>query len=216
MKSLSDVTRRSFDLCTAVFLLVLCVPVLIFSAIAVLLDGSGGGVFAEGQLRVGSGGRLFHMYKFRTMVPGAHRNLRENPHYRQLYNRQKQNGKLSLSEDVRITRVGKFLRMWDLDELPQLVNVIRGEMSLVGPRPYFPEELTDIQRNVTHGSQLVAEMLSVRPGMTGVWQVSGRNEIPMQKRLTMDASYANGRTFVDDVKILLRTPWVVLSRRGAW
>jgi len=148
------------------------------------------------------------MYKFRTMSKDAHENIRNDASLKSVYEKQKQNGgKLRVDEDPRITGVGKILRKWDLDELPQLFNVLRGEMSMVGPRPYFKEELERYD---------VDPIFSVRPGVTGLWQVSGRNDLPFERRIKIDIKYANEVSFWTDLKVMLKTPYVVLFRIGAW
>jgi len=116
--------------------------------------------------------------------------------------------KLKLS-DPRVTPIGRMLRRWSLDELPQLVNVLRGEMSLIGPRPYLPEE-----RDLA-GAELET-IFRVKPGMTGLWQVSGRNNVPFKERVQMEAWYVQNRSFFLDLSIALRTIWAVLQERGAY
>lgn len=207
--------KRPLDVVGSLVLLVLLGPVLMVCGMLVLLDGHRGSVFSDGPLRVGLGGRKFFMYKFRTMVPRAHVLLHTDRGLRKIRDRQKQNGKLSIREDPRITAVGKILRSIDLDELPQLFNVLKGDMSLVGPRPYMQEEIDRHAQDEELRKQF-AILLRVKPGMTGLWQVSGRNDIPSRKRPGVDARYVRICSLLSDVKILLRTPVVVLTRTGAW
>jgi len=117
--------------------------------------------------------------------------------------------------DPRITRLGLFLRKTHLDEFPQFFNVLRGEMSVVGPRPYYEEELEEQQRRYPKTSKLVKTALSARPGITGLWQVSGRSEINFDKRIELDAHYAQNRSFGMDIGILLKTPAAMVTGRGA-
>lgn len=158
------------------------------------------------QERVGLGGRHFRMVKFRTMHVDAESQLRSDPELWDEYVRN--DFKLPASSENRVTPVGRFLRRSSLDELPQLVNVLRGHMSLVGPRPIVPGE---IER---YGNDKVA-YLSVRPGITGTWQVNGRSGVGYPDRTVLDREYAESWTLRKDISILLRTPLAVLSSRGA-
>ncbi|MEK7112821.1 MAG: sugar transferase, partial [Patescibacteria group bacterium] len=120
-----------------------------------------------------------------------------------------------LREDPRVTNVGKFIRRHSIDEIPQLINVLRGEMSIVGPRPYYTDELTQQTAKYPHTKKLLKEVLSVRPGITGFWQVSGRSEVNFDKRIEMDAYYARKRSIWLDILILLKTPWAMIFGKGA-
>lgn len=151
------------------------------------------------------------------MIPNAHREILENPEYANLKKKWERNGnKLKIDEDIRITKIGKLLRKTDLDELPQLFNVLMGQMSIVGPRPMYKDELKRHLKNNPQDEKYLKDILSVRPGITGLWQVSGRNEISFGKRLKMDAEYARKQNLLLDMKILLKTPYVVLTRKGAY
>jgi undecaprenyl-phosphate galactose phosphotransferase len=114
-----------------------------------------------------------------------------------------------------VTRVGRFIRKHSIDEIPQLLNVLRGEMSLVGPRPYYPDELVEQQRKYPHTKELVKIVLSAKPGITGHWQVSGRSEVNFDKRIKMDADYVKKRSLFMDISILLKSPWAMISGKGA-
>jgi len=122
------------------------------------------------------------------MVVNAHEKLRRDPKLAKLYGEYKRNS-YKLKEDPRVTRVGRFIRKHSLDEIPQIMNVLKGEMSLVGPRPYYPDELIEQQRKYPHTRDLVKVVLSAKPGITGQWQVSGRSEVNFDKRIQMDADY---------------------------
>jgi len=185
------------------------------TALLVLLDGNKSGVLSDAPKRIGLNGKPFSMYKLRTMIPNAHSMLNEDPHLDRLLKKKMVDGKLRSSEDPRITKVGRFLRWFDLDERPQLWNVVKGEMSLVGPRPYFASELDEC-RSIPGGAEMVKKVISVKPGMTGLWQVSGRNDIPLADRLKVDATYAETFSFFQDLLIALKTPIIVLTRKGAW
>lgn len=205
--------KRIIDIVLAVILLILFLPVSIVTAIAIKRN-SAGPVLADTPQRVGKDGRLFHLYKFRSMVVNAHNLLRQNPSFKKLYAEYRRSG-YKLYQDPRVTPVGKYLRKHSIDEIPQLLNVIKGDMSLVGPRPYYPDELEEQQRKYPHTRRLVKEVLSVRPGVSGAWQVSGRSEVNFDKRIKMDADYARRRSILYDILILAKTPWAMISGKGA-
>ena len=148
------------------------------------------------------------------MVINAHEKLRSDPKLKKLYSEYKRNS-YKLREDPRVTLVGRFIRKHSLDEIPQLLNVLRGEMSLVGPRPYYPDELVEQQHKYPHTKTLVKIVLSEKPGITGHWQVSGRSEVNFDKRIKMDADYVKRRSLVLDFLILLKSPFAMISGKGA-
>jgi lipopolysaccharide/colanic/teichoic acid biosynthesis glycosyltransferase len=211
-----EVVKRACDVVMALLLIITLSPVLVLAAIAVKIDGTGGRVLVDEPRRVGKDGILFRMLKFRTMVPGAHEQLMKSPEYRELRKKLADTGKLKIEEDPRITSAGRLLRKWDIDELPQLWNVITGKMSLVGPRPYLGTEIENYVRNNRTHKKEFEKILSVRPGVTGLWQVSGRNEVKFAERVRMDSDYVATMSLAGDLKILLRTPYAVLFRVGAW
>jgi len=208
-----DKIKRILDLLGAIFLGILFSPVCVITAIAIKLD-SKGPVFADTPKRVGKNGKLFKMYKFRSMVQNAHELLQKDPKYKSLLKKYKKNS-FKLKEDPRITKVGKFIRKHSIDEIPQLFNVIKGEMSLVGPRAYYPDELEDQQKKFPKTKTDVTVMLTTKPGITGVWQVSGRSEVQFDKRIAMDAFYVSKKSLFFDIFILLKTPLVMLTGKGA-
>jgi exopolysaccharide production protein ExoY len=210
---LYKIAKRTIDIVGAAILLVLFSALLLLTAVAIKLT-SEGPVFADTPKRVGKGGKLFYPYKFRSMIQNAHELLKTDPRFRKLYQEYKKSS-YKLHEDPRITGVGKFIRRHSIDEMPQLVNVLKGEMSIVGPRPYYPDELKDQQKRYPHTKKLVKEVLSVRPGITGYWQVSGRSEINFDKRIEMDAYYARKKSIWNDILIMLKTPWAMISGQGA-
>lgn len=197
--------KRTLDVIGASLLLILLAPLM--GLIAILVRLSGPQVIFAHQ-RVGHCGKLFPCYKFRTMVPNAQevlqRLLAERPDLRAEWERD-----FKLKEDPRITRIGGFLRKYSLDELPQFWNVLRGDMSLVGPRPIIAEE-------VNRYGQHVSVYLASRPGVTGFWQVSGRSDIEYDERVRMDQEYHHRQSLLTDVGILLKTVAVVIHRRGAY
>ncbi len=205
--------KRFTDIVFSVILLIFFTPINILVAIAIKLD-SPGPILADTPERVGKNGKLFKMYKFRSMVQNAHLLLTEDPEFAKLYEQYKK-GSYKLKNDPRITRVGRFIRKHSLDEVPQLINVIKGDMSLVGPRAYYPDELREQQKKYPATKDAVKIVLSVKPGITGYWQVSGRSEINFDKRIEMDADYVKKRSILYDLYIIARTPWAMITGRGA-
>lgn len=210
---LYDFAKRLIDVCGSALGLIILSPLLLLVALAIKLD-SNGPIFADTPMRVGKTGKLFRMYKFRSMIANAHDLLRSDPKLQALYEEYKR-GNYKLYNDPRITPVGKFIRKHSLDELPQLFNVLRGEMSLVGPRAYYPDELENQQIKYPTSRRYVKIILSGKPGITGIWQVSGRSEINFDKRVQMDASYVQKRSIAYDLWLLLKTIPAVLSGKGA-
>jgi exopolysaccharide production protein ExoY len=208
-----SVFKRIIDISGSITLIVLFFPFCLIAAIAILFD-SPGAIFADTPKRVGKDGKLFRLYKFRSMVMNAHEKLRNDPNYAKLYGEYKRNS-YKLKEDPRVTNVGKFIRKHSIDEIPQLLNVLMGDMSLVGPRPYYPDELKEQQRKYPHTRDLVKVVLSAKPGVTGYWQVSGRSEVNFDKRIKMDADYVKRHSVIFDILILLKSPWAMISGKGA-
>lgn len=196
--------KRAFDLVVALVLTVAVLPILLLVALAVKLTSRGPVMFKQG--RVGHGGRNFTIRKFRTMQADAEEALAVEPRLLEIY--VDQDHKIPAGLDPRVTRLGRWLRKTSLDELPQLLNVVQGDMSLVGPRPVRPSELP------CYGDLLPA-YLSVRPGLTGLWQVSGRSEVKFPRRAELDADYSLRRCPRLDLAILMATPGAVLRGRGA-
>ncbi len=205
--------KRLMDLLSSILLLIIFFPLIVIIAVAIKLD-SKGPILADTPQRVGKNGKLFKMYKFRSMVENAHEILRENPKYSNLYDVYKK-GSYKLKNDPRITVVGSFIRKHSLDEIPQALNILRGEMSLVGPRAYYPDELRNQQKKYPQTINSVKVVLSVKPGVTGFWQVSGRSEINFDKRIEMDAAYVKKRSILYDLWIVVKTPWAMITGRGA-
>lgn len=208
-----ELAKRLTDVLFSVILIIIFSPIIAIVALAIRLD-SNGPVLADTPERVGKNGKLFKMYKFRSMIQNAHEILRENPKFAKFYEEYRK-GSYKLKDDPRITRVGHFIRKHSLDEVPQLLNVLAGDMSLVGPRAYYPDELRNQQRKYPQTRNAVKIVLSVKPGITGFWQVSGRSEINFDKRIKMDAAYVKKRSILYDLLIVLKTPWAMVSGKGA-
>ncbi len=164
--------------------------------------------------RVGKDGEVFYHYKFRSMILNAYHLLKTDPKFKKLYEEYKESS-FKLHKDPRVTKFGRFIRKYSIDEMPQLFNVIKGEMSLVGPRPYFIDELKEQQEKFPGTRGFVKETLTVKPGITGFWQVSGRSAVNFDKRIEMDAYYAGKKSLWMDIFIILKTPLVMISGVGA-
>lgn len=208
-----EVMKRSIDLIGSIFFLVLFLPLILIAAVLVKTT-SPGPVFADIPKRVGKNGKLFRLYKFRSMILNAHRLMKTDPKFKHLYKLYKESS-YKLHQDPRVTDVGRVIRRYSIDETPQFINVLRGEMSIVGPRAYYADELEEQQHKYPETRELVKEVLKVKPGITGYWQVSGRSEVNFDKRIEMDAYYARKRSILFDILIILKTPWAMISGKGA-
>jgi len=205
--------KRLIDIVGSLVGIIFFLPLGIVTMIAIELE-SPGPVLADTPKRVGKDGREFRLLKFRSMIPNAHNLLHTDPRFKKLLEEYKRSS-YKLHDDPRVTRVGRFIRKHSIDELPQLINVLKGEMSLVGPRPYYPFELEEQQKKYPHTRELVKEVLKVKPGITGQWQVSGRSEINFDKRIQMDAEYARRRSLWYDMIILAKSPLAMIIGKGA-
>lgn len=194
--------KRLLDVVGATLAIIVSAPVVLLAALAIMIE-TRGSVFYR-STRVGRGGRPFTFYKLRSMVSGADRHRHHLSHLNEC-----DGPVFKISRDPRVTVVGRFLRTTSLDELPQLWNVLRGDMSLVGPRPPLPDE-------VSHYQPWQMQRLEVRPGLTCLWQISGRSRIGFEEWMRLDLEYINRRSFRLDLQILLRTIPAVLSREGAY
>ena len=203
---LEKILKRFIDIIGGIVGILLLIPITIGIKIANIASKDYGPLFYK-QKRIGKDGKEFNLYKFRSMVNNADEKLlkylEENEEAREEYNTYKK-----LKNDPRITKVGYFIRNTSLDEFPQFINVIKGDMSLVGPRPYLPREKEDMGR-------LYDKIILVKPGITGMWQVSGRSEITFKERLDMDVGYYYNWSLKTDFKLLLKTVKKVITKDGA-
>jgi len=203
--------KRALDLVAAGVLLTLSSPLWLLIACAIKATSRGPVLFR--QERIGAGGRPFTLYKFRTMRNGASEHLHRQFVTEMITSGMTSmtvspvNGTFKLSRDDRVTRVGRILRKTSIDELPQLINVLLGDMSLVGPRP-------PIHYEVARYEPWQRERLAVRPGITGLWQVSGRNRLSYNEMCQLDLAYIRGWSIGKDLAIILRTPWAMFVDRG--
>jgi lipopolysaccharide/colanic/teichoic acid biosynthesis glycosyltransferase len=194
-------TKRIMDLTLILLAMPILLPVFLLIALLIKIESPNGPVIFE-QNRTGKGGKRFKMYKFRSMVPNAEELKKELAHLNEL-----KWPDFKITNDPRVTRIGNILRRTSLDELPQLINVLKGEMSLVGPRPTsFAPDTYDLWQTVR---------LDVVPGLTGLWQIIGRAETEFYERLRLDIMYIKHRSLWLDVQILFRTVFAVIAQRGA-
>jgi lipopolysaccharide/colanic/teichoic acid biosynthesis glycosyltransferase len=209
-KIMFNIFKRSLDIFSSIFLMILFSPILIATAIVIKLT-SPGPIFFK-QKRVTKNDQEFWMYKFRSMYTGDNdKRLREN--YPELWKKYKDAGwKLPMSEDPRITPIGKIIRATSIDEFPQLLNILKGEMSLVGPRAYREEELQEYEKKYPQTKKYIDEIRSVKPGLTGLWQTSGRNELNFEQRAKLDSKYIRNQSVWQEIKIILKTPTSMISR----
>lgn len=210
---LYSVTKRIIDIIGALVGIIVFLPVSIITAAAIEVE-SPGPILADTPKRAGRNGKEFRLLKFRSMIPNAHNLLHTDPKFAKLLEEYRKSS-YKLHNDPRVTKVGKIIRKYSIDEIPQFFNVLRGEMSLVGPRAYYPFELKEQQEKFPYTSEMVREVLKVKPGITGQWQVSGRSEINFDQRIQMDADYARRKSIIYDILILLRTPKAMLTAKGA-
>jgi len=196
------IVKRLFDVVTASLALLVALPFFVVLVIGIVLESPGNPFFV--QTRLGLHGKRFPMLKLRTMVPDAERRRAEVEHLNEALP-----PLFKCRHDPRVTRIGRMLRATSLDELPQLINVVLGDMSIVGPRPRLPYELS-------LDDPAVIRRLSVKPGLAGLWQVSGRATLDYDEALALDLQYIDNWTFWLDLKLIARTFWVVVTMRGAY
>ena len=203
---ISGTIKRGIDLVAGIVGCLLLIPTTIFVVICNAICKENGSIFFT-QKRIGKNGKIFKMYKFRTMIVGAEeilqKHIEEQTEIGKEYIEHKK-----IKNDPRITKIGKFLRATSLDEFPQFINVMKGQMSLVGPRPYLPMEKEDMGEYYNY-------IVQMKPGVTGPWQVAGRNNLEFKDRLELDKEYCDRRGNRRDVRILLRTIMKVLRKEGA-
>ncbi|MHB8362834.1 MAG: sugar transferase [Patescibacteria group bacterium] len=209
-----EIVTRIIDIIVSIFAIIIFSPIMLITAILIMVD-SKGPILADVPERVGRNYQPFKFYKFRSMVVSAHTMLKEDPRYSKLYKEYKKNS-YKLKNDPRVTKVGKFIRKYSIDEFPQFFNILKGDMSLVGPRAYYFDELEYYISQNPEVEDDIAIITSIKPGLTGVWQISGRSEISFDKRIKIDLEYAKMRSIKRNVIILFKTPFAVFSKRGAY
>ncbi|MGM9978916.1 MAG: sugar transferase [Clostridium sp.] len=193
--------KRLLDIVASILGLICLSPIIILAAIAIKIESKGPVLFS--QDRVGKNGKIFKMYKMRSMVQNAEE-LKEK-----LLAQNEMSGPMfKMKDDPRITKVGKFIRKTSIDELPQLINIIKGDMSLVGPRPSLPKEVKEFE-------PWMYERLAVKPGLTCYWQVMGRNNIDFEDWMKLDIKYVRERNFFLDIKLIFKTFFVLFGDKNA-
>ncbi len=199
----SYLLKRVLDSAVSLLALVMLLPLFIFTALAIWIENPGPVFYV--QMRVGLNGKHFRFYKFRSMVMNAEKIKQELV----AFNESGAGVIFKMKQDPRITRVGKIIRKFSIDELPQLINVLKGDMSLVGPRPPLPGEVAEYTLDER-------KRLHIIPGITCLWQVSGRSDIPFTDQVRLDMQYIQSASFLNDVILLLKTIPAVLTGRGAY
>lgn len=206
LKKVDKFFKRTIDIIASIFGIIALLPLTICVYIANLICKDRGPVFYT-QNRIGHNGKIFKMYKYRSMIVGAddklEKYLEENEEARKEFKQYKK-----LKDDPRVTQVGKFIRKTSIDEFPQFINVLKGEMSLVGPRPYLEKEREDMNGYYQY-------IVTCKPGLTGLWQVSGRNDCTFDERIDLDMEYYNNHNLKMDVKIIFKTVEKILKKEGA-
>jgi lipopolysaccharide/colanic/teichoic acid biosynthesis glycosyltransferase len=207
----ASIAKRGLDILLSVLGLILAAPVMLVVALVIYIADGGAPIFA--QTRYGRGGRVFRFYKFRSMASDADQRLQglldEDAEAAQEWHEQRK-----LREDPRITAFGRFIRKWSIDELPQLFNVLRGDMSMVGPRPLVKSGAEMLDDRALYGADFRI-YVRARPGITGLWQVSGRADTAFSERVAYDVDYVRNWSLARDAWIMLKTIPAVLLRRGA-
>ena len=206
LKKVDKFFKRTIDIIASIFGIIALLPLTICVYIANLICKDKGPVFYT-QNRIGHNGKIFKMYKYRSMIVGAddklEKYLEENEEARKEFDQYKK-----LKDDPRVTKVGKFIRKTSIDEFPQFINVLKGEMSLVGPRPYLEKEREDMNGYYKY-------IITCKPGLTGLWQVSGRSDCTFDERIDLDMEYYNNHNLKMDIKIIFKTAEKIVKREGA-
>ncbi|MFC7395277.1 sugar transferase [Scopulibacillus cellulosilyticus] len=195
--------KRLIDIVGALMGMIFLSWLFLIAAIFIKIEDPKGSIFFK-QVRVGKSGKLFFMYKFRSMVPDAEGKLKEL-----LENNEASGAMFKIKKDPRITKVGKFIRRTSIDEFPQLLNVLKGDMSLVGPRPPLPREVKSY-------NYYEKQRLLVNPGCTGLWQINGRSNVGFKKMVELDLNYINNRSIVNDIKIIFKSISLLFRSKGAY
>lgn len=203
---LYKVLKRSFDIVTALIAFVFLIPILVFLKIVFLISGDKEKMIFK-QKRIGKNGELFNLYKIRSMVPNADEVLFQTLKMDRILEEEYRVNK-KLKDDPRITKIGKVIRKLSIDEMPQVINILKGEMSFIGNRPYLPREIEDM-------GSYYDEIIKTKPGLTGYWQVNGRSNTTFKERLELESYYSKHKSIKLDMKIFFKTFQVVLLKKGA-
>lgn len=210
MTKIENIIKRFIDIISSSILIIILSPLLLFTAIKIYLDDKGNPIYT--QIRIGRNQKEFTFFKFRSMVTDADKIMREDKNlYKQL-----RSGNNKIINDPRITPFGKLIRKYSIDELPQLLNIFKGDMSLVGPRPLRPDEFDMYYNESEYYKENLRQIVSVKPGITGIWQISGRSKISFYKRVGMESEYAKNGKIINDLGIIFKTPIAILKGDGAY
>jgi exopolysaccharide production protein ExoY len=209
-----DIAKRAMDIVGSILGIILFSPFMIAGYIWIKLVSPEGPVFADIPPRVGKNKVPFHLYKFRSMIPNAHEYLIAHPELHKKY--LENNYKIEAKEDPRLLPGARYMRKFSIDEMPQVFNILKGEMSLVGPRAYYFFEIEEQAKRFPEATEYIEKALTVKPGLTGLWQVSGRSAVSFLNRVKMDAYYASTKSIMYDLLIVLKTPLAVLTGKGAF
>ena len=204
--------KRILDILGSVVGIIIFSPIMLLTAIFIKYVSPKGPIFADIPKRVGPNGCDFRLYKFRTMIPNAHEFLVNNA---DLYKEYVANN-YKLDPDPRLIKGADFIRKYSIDEMPQFFNILLGNMSLVGPRAYYPFELRDQAKKFPKTKKYIEIVRTIKPGLTGPWQISGRSQISFPQRIKMDANYAKNSSICYDIEVIIKTPLAVVTGRGAY
>lgn len=207
---MKQLIERIFDFIFALIAIIIFSPIMLITAVFIKIVSPGGPVFADIPKRVGKDHQMFKMYKFRSMIPNAHKWFDEHPAIYEIYKK----NNFKLDNDPRWIKGARLLRKYSIDELPQFFNILQGEMSIVGPRPYYDFELVEQSKVFPDTKNDIEQALLVKPGITGPWQVSGRANINFPERIKMDSEYAKNKSLLKDLEILIITPIALFSKKG--
>lgn len=205
------IAKRFIDIFGSIFFLILFSPLLLVVSALIKLTSPGPVLFST-QDRVGLNGKLFKILKFRSMYTGDNDKFLAEKHPELWEKFKKGDWKLLADEDPRITPIGKFIRSTSIDEMPQFINVLKGEMSIVGPRAYRPGEIEEYASRYPKMKPYIDIIKTAKPGITGLWQTSGRNQLNFEQRAMLDANYIKNRSLRQEIFIMLKTPFAMLSR----
>lgn len=205
-----DILKRLIDLIIAVIFVIVFSPAFIITAVAIWIYDRHFPLYHH--KRIGQNGKTFEFWKFRSMVINADEILFKN---KELYKKMR-SGNNKVEDDPRITPIGKFIRKYSIDEFPQVINVFLGDMSFVGPRALRPDEFDEYKNRSNENAKKLETMITVKPGITGLWQVSGRSKIDFDRRINLDCDYARRKSILLDFAILFKTPFAVIKGEGAY
>lgn len=207
------ISKRIIDIIGALVGIIIFSPIMFLAALYIKIVSPEGPILVEpkGCMRSGINGKPFRMYKFRSMIPNAHETMLKDPELAKKY----RESNYKIEDDPRWIPYASLIRKTSIDEMPQFFNVLKGEMSIVGPRAYFPNELVEQGVKYPETKNHIDKILHVKPGLTGPWQVGGRSDIGFVNRVKIDVKYAKKKSLLYDLFIILKTPFVVITQKGS-